>query len=80
MTVDLYTKSVLTVIAACLLWLVLGGSGFLPAAAVHAQPQATRVLLTGWVDFTGREHQISYSGAANAHAGALPVVVVNNKQ
>ena len=69
MVVDVYTKGVLTVIAACLLWLTLGGGRLVPATA-QAQSQANRVVIAGWVDAGGNELRF----AANT---ALPVVVVN---
>ena len=40
MKVDLYTKSVLTVIAACLVYLCLGKPGPAPALAQAADPKA----------------------------------------
>ena len=51
MTVDRYTKAVLTVIAVCLVWLSVGGPSLI--TPVRAQDDA-RVLLRGWVDDTGR--------------------------
>lgn len=51
MTVDRYTKAVLTVIAVCLVWLSIGGPSLI--TPVGAQDD-TRVLLRGWVDETGR--------------------------
>ena len=51
MTVDRYTKVVLTVIAVCLVWLSVGGPSLI--TPVRAQDD-TRVLLRGWVDDTGR--------------------------
>ena len=49
MTVDRYTKALLTVIAACLVWLSLGGPSLLPT--VSAQDQG--VVLIGWRDEGG---------------------------
>ena len=49
MTVDRYTKLVLTVIALCLVWLSLGG----PALMTPVSAQADGVLLRGWVDESG---------------------------
>jgi hypothetical protein len=44
MKIDLYTKGLLTVIAACLVWMCL--NGVMPAAqAQAAQPAPTRVVL-----------------------------------
>lgn len=51
MTVDRYTKVVLTVIAVCLVWLSVGGPSLV--TPVRAQDDA-RVLLRGWLDDTGR--------------------------
>ena len=50
MSVDGYTKLVLTVIAICLVWLSLGGPSLI--TPVKAQT-ADRVLLAGWVDAKG---------------------------
>lgn len=52
--VDRYTRVVLTVIAACLVWLCVNG---MPqrAQAQGAQP----VLLAGWVDGHGRPWQLA---------------------
>ena len=49
MSVDRYTKAVLTVIAACLVWLSLGG----PSVMTPVSAQAEGVLLRGWIDDTG---------------------------
>jgi hypothetical protein len=46
MRTDLYTKTMLTVIAACLIYLSLGRPGVLPA--VQAQTDPTHVILAGW--------------------------------
>ena len=51
MTVDRYTKAMLTVIAVCLVWLSVGGPSLI--TPVRAQDDM-RVLLRGWVDDTGR--------------------------
>ena len=51
MTVDRYTKVVLTVIALCLIWLSVGGPSLM--TPVSAQDDG-RVLLRGWVDENGR--------------------------
>ena len=61
MRIDLYTKSVLTVIALSLIWLSLGGPALLPT--IHAQrPGYTsgydRVIIAGWVDEVGLEHRL----------------------
>jgi hypothetical protein len=46
MSTDRYTKTILTVIAACLIYLCLGRPAVLPA--VQAQTEPTRVILAGW--------------------------------
>ena len=51
MIVDRYTKAVLTVIAACLVWLSVGGPSLL--TSVSAQSSGERVLISGWVDGDG---------------------------
>jgi hypothetical protein len=51
MAVDRYTKAVLTVIAACLVWLSFGGAS--PIARVDAQGSDQRVVITGWMDQNG---------------------------
>lgn len=38
MTVDRYTKTVLTIIAVCLVWLSLGGSSLLPRVEAQGNP------------------------------------------
>jgi hypothetical protein len=44
MKIDLYTKSVLGVIAACLVWMCFGA--LIPTASAQAQGQ--RVIVSGW--------------------------------
>ena len=46
MTTDLYTKSVLTVIALCLVYLCLGKPPVM--ASAQAQDKPSRVVITGW--------------------------------
>jgi hypothetical protein len=46
MRIDFYTKAVLTVIAACLLWIAIGGPSLLPA--VQAQNGVQNVRIVGW--------------------------------
>lgn len=53
MTIDRYTKTVLTVIALCLLYLCMGRPGIVTAAT--AQSSQPRVVLQGWVDSSGVE-------------------------
>jgi hypothetical protein len=47
MRTDTYTKAVLTVIAACLIYLCLGRPAVFPTA--QAQAQQTHVILDGWL-------------------------------
>jgi hypothetical protein len=49
MSVDRYTKVILTVIALCLVWLSLGG----PSLITPVEAQADGVLLRGWIDESG---------------------------
>lgn len=49
MSVDRYTKIVLTVIAACLIWLSLGG----PSLISPVSAQSDRVYIAGWIDQDG---------------------------
>jgi hypothetical protein len=51
MSVDRYTKFVMTVIAACLVWISLGGPSLI--APVSAQADGERVVISGWVDENG---------------------------
>jgi hypothetical protein len=70
MRIDLYTRVMLTIIAACLVWLSLGGSAVLTDA--HAQSQS-HVLIAGWIDHSGKKHTLECCG----NEAALPVWVVN---
>jgi hypothetical protein len=82
MRTDLYTKTVLTVIAACLVYLCLGRPTLVPhAQAQEGQFQRTllqRVVIAGWIDADGRERRLpndSAPGGTGPHA--LPVFSVN---
>lgn len=59
MKADLYTRVVLTVIAACLVWLCVGP---LLTAPVEAQSGYERIIIAGWADEKGREHQLQFYG------------------
>jgi len=50
MTVDRYTKLLLTVIAVCLVWLSLGGTALITPVSAQV---GDRVILAGWVDENG---------------------------
>jgi hypothetical protein len=65
---DLYTKAVLTVIAACLMWMSLGGPALL--TPVHAQA-GQQVIIAGWMESKGAFHPFENRG--------LPVVVEKDK-
>ena len=61
MRVDVYTKTVLTIIMLCLVWLSLGGPALLPPAQAqvnartpHVADGADRVVIAGWVDASGK--------------------------
>ena len=51
MRIDLYTRMMLTIIAACLVWLSFGGPSLV--APAHAQSD-TRVVMAGWMDEKGK--------------------------
>ncbi len=61
MRTDLYTKAMLTVIAACLVWLCLGGPTLLPR--VSAQDEYERVVLVGWTEFTEAQGRVQNIGS-----------------
>lgn len=52
MSVDRYTKLILTVIAVCLVWLSVGGPSLITPAEAQV-PVGDRVILSGWVDENG---------------------------
>jgi hypothetical protein len=53
MSIDRYTKVVLTVIAVCLVWIATGGPSLMPAASAQILPQ--RVIVIGWEDGNGKQ-------------------------
>jgi hypothetical protein len=53
MKTDRYTKTVLTVIALCLIWMSLGGPALLPAVGAQNAQGATEVVIWGWRDANG---------------------------
>jgi hypothetical protein len=71
---DSYTKFVLTVIAACLVWLALGGPAILTVAHAQRSSGHDRVVISGWVDEAGKEHALSDPGRSNIPG--VPVAVV----
>jgi hypothetical protein len=73
MNVDAYTKAVLTVIAACLVWMCV--NGMTPAANAQAgRPEPTPVML---VDAKGVPIYTSEGFRVSLGVKALPVVVSN---
>jgi hypothetical protein len=75
MSVDRYTKAVLTVIALCLVWISLGGSSLIPKAEAQAQAQEQRVFIAGWVDDHGtpRLFPRPLLPAANPLSAGMPI-------
>jgi hypothetical protein len=74
MPIDRYTKVVLTIIAACLIWLSLGGPALLPTAHAQSNKPTTNVLIAGWVDSTGGVHSVK--SPPTGEWGGVPVAVV----
>lgn len=77
MAVDRYTKLVLTVIAACLVWLALGGPSLVKPMSAQQAVTGQSVILTGWVDSNGNLRRISTPPGTGATEGPLPVFVMN---
>jgi hypothetical protein len=83
MRIDLYTKFVLTVIALCLIWLSVGGPEIVAGVSAQ-QVQAPekifggeRVIIAGWADWTGKEHQFNPNAVPGVSPQpGLPVAVV----
>ena len=74
MKVDAYTKAVLTVIAACLVWMCL--NGVTPAASAQAgKPEPAPVVL---VDAKGTPIYTSEGLRVNLAMKAVPVTVTNS--
>ena len=74
MKTDLYTKVVLTIIALCLVWISFGGPSVLTSVSAQ-QGRASgydRVIIAGWLDNTGKEHQLMPQSTTG-----LPVFVLN---
>lgn len=73
-TIDRYTKAVLTIIAASLIWLCLAsGVATTPIEAQSNAPQ--RVIVSGWADENGYVHSFPPQkvGGSSTAAAALPV-------
>ncbi len=72
---DLYTKSTLTIIAACLLVLCLEQSRWNRVEAVQAQAaKAQEVVISGYIYDSNGERKLVTMGNFAAHG--IPVVVV----
>jgi hypothetical protein len=65
MKIDAYTKAVLTVIAACLVWISLGGPSLV--TPVQAQPDG-QVVIVGW-------QAVDNGGKPTGRVNALPLPV-----
>ena len=84
MRIDTYTKFVLTVIAICLIWLSVGGPALLPGVSAQARQSQYasgygRVVIAGWVDERGGEHQLPSTktdATGNISVPGVPVAVV----
>jgi hypothetical protein len=72
MRIDLYTKTILTVIAACMVYLCFGRPPAVPA--VQAQTQPTRVVIAGWEPGPLRVFLAGWDGRFGG-GDALPVVI-----
>ena len=72
MHVDLYTKSVLTVIALCLVWLCVRNQPVAPLAYAQGSPSGgyEHVVIGGWV---GADGVIRSCPAGTGKTGPLPV-------
>jgi hypothetical protein len=68
MRIDLYTKVMLTIIAACLAYLSVGGRSLI--ADARAESEASRVLIAGWIDAEGHVQRLP---PAAGRVLALPV-------
>ena len=82
MRIDLYTKTVLTVIALCLVYLCIDRASL--ASTVQAQAQEgqfqrtllQRVVIAGWLDENGQERRLLGNVPGNAK-GPRPLPVFN---
>jgi hypothetical protein len=66
MSIDRYTKTILTIIAVCLVYLCLAVTRW---PTVSAQADVQRVVVAGWDDEYGSRHTFEYSSRKN---GPLP--------
>jgi hypothetical protein len=72
MRIDLYTKIVLTIIAACVVWMAVGGPIQLAPVHAHAnRPDA--VTLSGWIDANGTSHRLPPVKNGGPSAQPIPV-------
>ena len=56
MHTDRYTKLMLTIIAACLVWISLGGPSLI--TPVQAANSGNFVRISGWVDSANTHHEL----------------------
>jgi len=74
MATDRYTKTVLTVIALCLLYLCLGRPGIAPVASAQTPTSGySRVVVYGWLDEHGKEWRLPPTSPKSTNAAPLPV-------
>lgn len=80
MRIDFYTKFVLTVIALCLIWLSVGGPAILPSVSAQRPDKiigGQRVIIAGWADWTGKEHQFNPNAVPGLpEQPGIPVAVI----
>ena len=71
MSVDRYTKLVLTVIALCLVWLSLNGPTLI--TPVTAQVDRQSVYIAGWVGADGKVRQFAQANRGGPIIDPIPV-------
>ena len=76
MRVDLYTKTMLTIIAATLVWLTFAGPVGTTAQAQDRTP--SRVIVVGWEDPQGYLFRLP-GGDRNLMTSGLPLPVIDRR-
>ena len=71
MSVDRYTKLVLTVIALCLVWLSVGGPSLITRVTAQADRQS--VYIAGWVGADGKVRQLRQANPGGPIIDPIPV-------
>jgi hypothetical protein len=76
MRIDMYTKTILTVIALSLVWIGLGGPSLLPS--VQAQANVQNVRIVGWEKSATTVQDVRIVGWGNSPGAyrTLPLPVV----